>query len=135
MTFETRKQRYSKPDMTLKRETFDPKGRTWSRTLPRHCPWCRDVFYTFQAEGEEQQPFQTESEPRLVIIPSYKEPTFRPESKRQTCGHPLCEKASESEYNARDESYQKALNALDSNVTTFHPQPPPPRGGLRRAGQ
>ncbi len=130
MSFETRKERYSRPDPEMKREPMDPKGRYWSRTLARRCPWCDDVFYGYQAEGEERQPFQVERERPLIPIIGYKD-LRQPDGSRETCGHDLCLKAEESWYLARHQGYQRACDGSSSPATT--PTPAVAKGGLRRA--
>ena len=97
-----------------------------------HCPWCHDVFYGYQAEGEEKQPFQIEAQRPMVPLPGFKG-LFRPDSQRQTCGGELCEKAAEGEFLARHGSYQRCV----AGEVESEPQEEPtkPRGGMRRAGQ
>ena len=130
MSFETLKERYSRPDPELKQEPLDPKRRWWSRTLAIRCPWCDDVFYGYQAEGEERQPFQVETERPLIPIVGYKD-LRQPDGLRQTCGHDLCLKAEETHYLSRHQGYQRAC--AGSSAPVANTPPPITKGGLKRA--
>ena len=69
---------FSVPDPTA-REVRE--GGVFVRTLGKRCPICRDVFFSYQREGHERQPYLVDVDP--------------PEGKgaRETCGHPKCHDA------------------------------------------
>lgn len=56
-------------------------GGVFVRTLGKRCPICRDIFYAYQREGRERQPYLVDVDP--------------PEGRgvRETCGHPKCHDA------------------------------------------
>lgn len=54
------------------------------RNLGKRCPWCHDVFFTYQTPGKERQPYQSEPEPRNGM------------GARETCGHPQCHDAEDT---------------------------------------
>jgi hypothetical protein len=53
-------------------------GKTFVRNLGKRCPHCGDVFYGYQVEGNEREPFRYDPEPRGG------------EGIRETCGDPTC---------------------------------------------
>ena len=61
----------------------DPDPDT-NRTLGKRCPWCRDIFFTYQAPGREREPYRTDPEPQDGA------------STRETCGSPKCHDVEDS---------------------------------------
>lgn len=55
-----------------------PAGKTFVRTLGKRCHWCGKVFFAYQVEGQERQPYQVDPNPE------------RGQGMRETCGNPLC---------------------------------------------
>ena len=53
-------------------------GRVFTRTFGKRCPWCLDVFFAYEVEGNERQPYQIDPEP------------LNGHGVRETCGHPKC---------------------------------------------
>ena len=102
---ESLKNRYARPDPKERKEPFDVERRWWARTLERRCPWCHEVFYTYQVVGEEQEPGLTEPERPLVSIYGVVG-LLMPDGKRSTCGLDVCERKEESACLARHQGYQ-----------------------------
>lgn len=56
-------------------------GKTLTRTLGKRCPWCQSVFFGYQVEGEEREPYRIDREPAEGL------------GMRETCGNPMCHEA------------------------------------------
>ncbi len=98
-------------------------GETFSRTLGKRCPWCSDVFYTYQIEGKEKQPYQVDANPRLGYPDGF---SFDGIGVRETCGHPKCWEA-EDKY-----QYERRLQWRKSNQRKSADAPAPKDGGKIR---
>jgi hypothetical protein len=61
-------------------------GKIFTLTLGKICPWCREVFFTYQVEGEEREPYLVDKEIELYTNGT---PVNNPGS-RETCGYPPC---------------------------------------------
>jgi hypothetical protein len=125
----TMKEIFSQPNTNPRREA----GKVWTRTLAIRCHWCQDIFYGYQADGEEQQPYQTAQLPGPVRIQGYKD-AWMPGGQRPQCSGPLCAKASEDEYFSKHDGYQRAVRAL-SEETRSEVKITKGRGGLVGAGR
>ena len=67
---------FAQPDPAQRRIAAD--GRAFVRTLGKRCPHCPSVFFSYQVEDEEQEPYRVDAEPR------------EGRGARETCGHPEC---------------------------------------------
>ena len=50
----------------------------YARTLPKRCPCCGGIFFAFQKEGFEQEPYKQDPD------------SYHGEIVRETCGDPTC---------------------------------------------
>ena len=73
---ETQRARWAQPDHQDRRLSAD--GRLWIRNLGKRCPHCPNVFFAYQVEGEEREPYRTDPNP------------IAGKGVRETCGHPAC---------------------------------------------
>lgn len=76
---------YPRPDLQVR-----VKGKIFSRTLGKRCPWCKDIFYTYQVEGEERQPYQVDAD---IVLGGPLGMSISGIGTRETCGHPKCHEA------------------------------------------
>ena len=60
--------------------------RVFVRTLGKRCPHCPRVFFTYQVEGQEREPYRTDPE---VMLDVYGRP-LNGIATRDTCGSPEC---------------------------------------------
>ena len=81
--FDACQARFAQPDTTPREER---NGQIFVRTLGKRCPWCGNVFFAYQVEGEEKQPYQIDPNPMLN---KFGEPA-NGIGTRETCGHPKC---------------------------------------------
>lgn len=58
-------------------------GRRFARNLAKRCPWCQEIFYTYQDQDAPEEPGRVDPDPapRSMI------------GQRETCWHHLCQKA------------------------------------------
>ena len=64
-------------------EREERHGKVLIRNLGMRCPWCLGIFFGYQVEGHEREPYTIEAEPVDGLM------------QRQTCGNPLCHQAEE----------------------------------------
>jgi hypothetical protein len=93
----------SSPDYT-ERNGLD--GRVFTRTRPMNCPWCGDLFYTFQAEDNPQPPYEN-PEPRMVGEYGKE----KSHGMRHVCDRPKCWDIEQRHQMMRSPLYQKACDA------------------------
>nr|WP_320131985.1 hypothetical protein [uncultured Holophaga sp.] len=103
--------RYLHPDLTPREFC----GRWWSRTHPLCCPHCQNVFYAWQPEDQPFEPYRNPSGMRGT------------DGGRQTCGHPLCEKAERKEVALNTPAYLATVEG-----TSTHEDPTRTKGNGRR---
>ena len=65
------------------------EDRTFTHNLGKRCPWCGDVFFTYQLEGHERQPYRTDAE---ITLDWFGRPAGGVGT-RETCGNPTCHEA------------------------------------------
>jgi hypothetical protein len=69
--------RFAEPDTT----PVIMAGHEFTRTWGKRCPWCGNVFFTYQETGREHEPYKVDPDPvvgRSAI------------ATRETCGYPGC---------------------------------------------
>jgi len=76
--YDTLKAVFARPDPATRHGTGD---QVFTRTLAKRCPWCGDVFFTYQLEGHEREPYRVDPNPPGGM------------GARDTCGHPMCREA------------------------------------------
>ena len=100
-----RKAKWAEPHPEDREEIM---GMIFTRTLGKRCPWCGDIFFTYQVEGHEREPYRVDPET----------------STRETCGHPKCWDA---------EQDHQTKKQIEWYRTHFHseadPVPPPRKKG------
>ena len=116
----TEKERLSQPDFTEVKWPYRKGTGTWTRTLPKHCPWCRDVFFGFQPTEMPWQPYQTDPEKPVV--------NGAPTGRRSTCGNHLCEEAEEGLYWSKCECYQRSIASRESELAEWKAKRPEKKG-------
>jgi hypothetical protein len=60
--------------------------RVYTRSLGKRCPWCSDIFFTYQVEGHERQPYKTDPE----VMLNHEGRPINGVGTRETCGDPNC---------------------------------------------
>lgn len=107
----TARERDAHPDLTPKMW----RGIEFTKTLPLRCPWCRNVFYIWQAVGGETEPY---NDPTAIQTPG--------KGQRYTCGHPICWEREQNWQVKQSEDFKKTQEAYYSakEITgkTFQPQ-------------
>jgi len=66
---------------TMGEDRIESGGKVFIRNLAKICPFCRDVFWGYQVEGQEVEPYRIDPDP------------IDGNGTRETCGHPLCHDA------------------------------------------
>ena len=87
------------------RETI--MGLVFTRTLGKRCPYCGDIFFTYQVEGHEREPYRVDPD----------------SGARETCGHPKCWDAEEDRFVKQQIEWHRTHFRLEGNPV------PEPRGG------
>jgi hypothetical protein len=64
----------------------------FTRTFGKRCPICHDIFYTYQVEGEEKEPYRIDPD---IILQGPAGFSTTEIGARETCGHPHCWEAEE----------------------------------------
>jgi hypothetical protein len=70
-----------RPDLRIERS-----GKVYVRTLGKICPRCHQIFYVYQVEGQEEEPYREDPE---IELNEWGFPV-RDVGSRDTCGHPDC---------------------------------------------
>lgn len=73
--FKEQRARFAQPDFDTRVTSGE---RAFVRTLGMRCPHCSEVFFSYQVEGQERQPYQVDRNPDFG------------NGMRQTCGSPSC---------------------------------------------
>jgi hypothetical protein len=73
--------------------------RVFVRDLGKRCPWCGHVFFSYQVEGHEQEPYKVDPNP------------YQGRGVRETCGHPKCHEAEDSYQFKRRQDFRGELAA------------------------
>lgn len=98
------------------------EGQTFVRTLGKRCPWCGRIFFGYQVEGQEREPYKVDPNPELD-----REGRPRGAGVRETCGNPLCA-GSEDDYQfKRRQSYRSEMVA--TRQAAAGPAPAKTKGG------
>ena len=96
--YDAQKARFAAPGT----ERLERGGLVYVRNLGKRCPWCRDVFFAYQVEGHERQPYQVDPEPQDG------------NGVRETCGHPKCHDAEDMrQFERRREARQRLAEARE----------------------
>ena len=106
--------RFASPDTEARQVSGE---RVYVRTLGKRCPWCGDIFFGYQVEGEEEEPYRTDANPLLGI----KGNPLNGVGTRSTCGHPKCHEV-EDDYQFKRRVEMRAEHAL--NLHTAQPAQP-----------
>jgi len=107
--FDAQKARFASPGT----ERLERDGKVFIRNLGKRCPWCRDVFFAYQVEGHERQPYQIDSDPDYG------------NGARETCGHPMCHDAEDDYQFARRKGFRDERRQAHQRA---QPGPPPATG-------
>ena len=70
-------------------------GRAMVRTLGMRCPWCNGIFFGYQVDGQEREPYRIDQDP------------IDGNGQRQTCGNPKCHEVEENHQFQRRQGFRE----------------------------
>ena len=100
---------------TMGEERIERHGRIYVRNLAKICPFCRDVFWTYQVEGQEREPYRIDPDP------------IDGNGTRETCGHPLCHDAEDDYQFQRRQGFRQQEAQARQHAQAG---PAPRKGGM-----